>query len=164
MAGQIKGAYFKALIGSMTAASRFPHHQQRVNTMRGDGWYDWDDYVRMTSELQASLGDKAMEAIAQKAVMRALPLLRERGIDSVEKVLTGFDALLRDLVRDLPNAESPRLVASTGTSMELEMESPLPSALLVGGLRGLLMALGKIVTESKVTTRGAVRRISLKWM
>ncbi|MBJ6763419.1 hypothetical protein JGU66_21850 [Myxococcaceae bacterium JPH2] len=165
MAGQIQGAYFKAIIGSMTAAShRFPQQQQFVNSMRDEAWYDWEDYVRMTSELQTALGDKGMEALAQKSVMRSLPLFRARGIDSVEKVFGGYDALSRDAVRDLPAGESMRTVAFTTTSAELETESRLPSALLLGTFRGFLMGLGKLVTETKVTTRGTTRRFSLKWV
>ncbi|NMO14460.1 hypothetical protein HPC49_06410 [Pyxidicoccus fallax] len=165
MSGEIQGAWFKAILGSMTAASsRFPQQQQRINSMRDDTWYAWEDYVRMVGELQASLGDRAVEAIAQRSAMRTLPLARALGFDSVEKVFGDFDALLRGMVRALPPSDSTRTVSFMPLSVELESHSRLPSALLLGTFRGLLMGFGKIVTEVKVTQRGGTRRFSLKWM
>lgn len=165
MSGEIQGAWFKAILGSMTAASsRFPQHQQRINSMRDDTWYAWEDYVRMTGELQAALGDRAVEAIAQRSAMRTLPLARSLGFDSVEKVFGNFDALQHAMVRDLPAADSTRTVSFTPVAAELETQSRLPTSLLVGTFRGLLMGFGKIVTEAKVTTRGGNRRFSLRWM
>ncbi|MBZ4416053.1 hypothetical protein [Myxococcus sp. RHSTA-1-4] len=165
MSGEIQGAWFKAILGSMTAASsRFPQHQQRINSMRDDTWYAWEDYVRMTGELQVALGDRAVEAIAQRSAMRTLPLARSLGFDSVEKVFGDFDALLRAMVRELPPSDSTRTVSFTPLAAELESHSRLPSALLLGTFRGFLMGFGKIVTEAKVTHRGGTRRFSLKWM
>ncbi|QSQ22574.1 hypothetical protein JY651_46965 [Pyxidicoccus parkwayensis] len=165
MSGEIQGAWFKAILGSMTAASsRFPQHQQRINSMRDDTWYAWEDYVHMTGELQAALGDRAVEAIAQRSAMRTLPLARALGFDSVEKVFGNFDALLRGMVRNLPHADSTRTVSFMPLAAELETQSRLPTPLLLGTFRGLLMGFGKIVTEAKVSTRGGTRRFSLRWM
>ena len=165
MSGEIQGAWFKAILGSMTAASsRFPQHQLRINSMREDTWYAWEDYVRMVGELQVSLGDRAVEAIAQRSAMRTLPLARALGFNSVEKVFGDFDALLRRMVKDLPPSDSTRTVSFMPLAAELESHSRLPSALLLGTFRGLLMGFGKIVTEAKVTTRGGARRFSLRWM
>lgn len=165
MSGEIQGAWFKAILGSMTAASsRFPQHQQHINSMRDDTWYAWEDYVRMAGELQAALGDRAVEAIAQRSAMRTLPLARAMGFDSVEKVFGNFDALLRGMVRDLPPTDSTRTVSFMPLAAELETQSRLPTALLLGTFRGLLMGFGKIVTDVKVTTRGGTRRFSLRWM
>jgi hypothetical protein len=165
MSGEIQGAWFKAILGSMTAASsRFPQHQQRINSMRDDTWYAWEDYVHMTGELHAALGDRAVEAISQRSAMRTLPLARALGFDSVEKVFGNFDALLRGMVRNLPHADSTRTVSFMPLSAELETQSRLPTAFLLGTCRGLLMGFGKIVTEAKVTTRGGTRRFSLRWM
>ncbi len=165
MTGEIQGAWFKAILGSMTAASsRFPEHQVRINSMRDDTWYAWEDYVRMTGELQVALGDRAVEAIAQRSAMRTLPLARSLGFDSVEKVFGDFDSLLRGMVRELPPSDSTRTVAFMPLAAELETGSRLPSALLVGTFRGLLMGFGKLVTDAKVTSRGGLRRFSVRWM
>jgi hypothetical protein len=165
MSGEIQGAWFKAILGSMTAASsRFPEQQVRINSMREDTWYAWEDYVRMAGELQAALGDRAVEAIAQRSALRTLPLARALGFDSVEKVFGDFDALLRGMVRELPPTDSTRTVTFLPLAVELETGSRLPSALLLGTCRGLLMGFGKIVTEAKVTSRGGLRRFSLRWM
>ncbi|MCP3100693.1 endo-1,4-beta-xylanase [Myxococcus sp. K15C18031901] len=165
MPGEIQGAWFKAIIGSMTAASsRFPNHQRTINTMRDDQWYAWDDYVHMLEELHAALGDRAVEAIAQRSAMRTLPLARTMGFDSVEKVFGDFGALLRALVRGLPETEHARTVAFMPLAAEVESHSRLPASLLLGTFRGFLMGFGKIVTEAKVTSRHGVHRFSLKWM
>ncbi|MFP2911418.1 hypothetical protein ACLESD_41615 [Pyxidicoccus sp. 3LFB2] len=165
MSGEIQGAWFKAILGSMTAASsRFPAQQVRINSMRDDIWYAWEDYVRMTGEFQAALGDRAVEAIAQRSAMRMLPLARSLGFDSVEKVFGDFDALLRGMVKDLPPVDSTRTVAFMPLAAELETASRLPSSLLLGTFRGLLMGFGKIVTEAKVTTGDGLRRFSVRWM
>ncbi|WP_164017433.1 hypothetical protein [Pyxidicoccus trucidator] len=165
MSGEIQGAWFKAILGSMTAASsRFPEHQVRINSMRDDTWYAWEDYVRMAGELQAALGDRAVEAIAQRSAMRMLPLARSVGFDSVEKVFGDFDALVRGMVRGLPATDSTRTVSFMPLTAELETTTRLPNSLLLGTFRGLLMGFGKIVTEAKVTTRGGLRRFSLRWM
>lgn len=165
MSGEIQGAWFKAILGSMTAASsRFPVHQQNINSMRDDTWYAWEDYVRMMSELHAALGDRAVEAIAQRSAMRTLPLARARGFDSVEKVFGDFDALLRTLVKGLPVADTTRTIAFMPLAAELEGGTRLPAALLLGTFRGFLMGFGKIVTEAKVRERLGARRFSLKWM
>ncbi len=165
MTGEIQGAWFKALLGSMTAASsRFPQHQQRVNGMRDDLWYAWEDYVVMTGELQAALGYRAVEAIAQRSAMRTLPLARVRGFDSVEKVFSDFDRFLRGVVRGLPVGDSVRTVYFSPHEAELETASRLPTALLLGTFRGLLMGFGRIVTEAQVTEAGGTRTFSLRWM
>jgi hypothetical protein len=132
--------------------------------MRDDTWYAWEDYVRMAGELQAALGDRAVEAIAQRSAMRTLPLARSMGFDSVEKVFGNFDALLRGMVRELPPSDSTHTVSFMPLAAELETQSRLPTSLLLGTFRGLLMGFGKIVTEVKVTTRGGMRRFSLRWM
>lgn len=164
MSGEIQGAWFKAILGSMTAASsRFPQHQVRIHGMRDDTWYAWEDYVRMAGEFQAALGDRAVEAIAQRSAMRTLPLARSLGFDSVERVFGDFDALLRGMVRNLPPADSTRTVSFMPLAVELETASRLPSALLLGTFRGLLMGFGKLVTEAQVTARGGPRRFSLQW-
>ncbi|NTX11469.1 hypothetical protein HUA74_08715 [Myxococcus sp. CA051A] len=165
MSGEIQGAWFKAILGAMTAASsRFPAHQRTINSMRDDTWYAWEDYVRMTGELHAALGDRAVEAIAQRSAMRTLPLARAKGFDSVEKVFSDFDLVLRALVKDLPATDSTRTVAFMPLAAELESGSRLPAPLLLGTFRGFLMGFGKIVTEAKMTPRHTVRRYSLKWM
>ncbi|AGC48566.1 hypothetical protein NVS55_35720 [Myxococcus stipitatus] len=165
MSGEIQGAWFKAIIGSMTAASsRFPAHQRTINSMQDETWYDWEEYLRMLGELHAALGDRAVEAIAQRSAMRTLPIARARGFDSVEKIFGDFDAVLRSLVRDLPVADSARTVAFMPLAAELESGSRLPAPLLLGTFRGFLMGFGKIVTEAKMTPRHGLRRYSLKWM
>ncbi|MBZ4396341.1 hypothetical protein OWM54_26000 [Myxococcus sp. MISCRS1] len=165
MSGEIQGAWFKAILGSMTAAaSRFPTHQRTINGMRDDTWYAWEDYVHIMRELHKSLGDRAVEAIAQRSGMRTLPLARARGFDSVEKVFGDFDSVLRSLVKGLPSTDSARTVAFMPLAAELESGSRLPAPLLLGTFRGFLMGFGKIVTEAKTTPRMGMQRYSLKWM
>ena len=164
MAGQLLGAYFKAVIGSMlgaTTALLFPQQRKRIDAMRDDTWYDWDEYVKMAAELHAKLGDPTLIAIGQTSVLQTLPLNKAAGFDTLEKVFGNFDALTRDVVRDVPAAESIRTLSFTRDKVVLESDTRLPPALLTGVFRGFLLGFGKIVTTEQVDRRGATVRFTL---
>lgn len=164
MAGQLLGAYFKAVIGSMLGASTtllFPQQSKRINAMRDDAWYEWDEYVTMAGELHAKLGDLTLSAIGQSSVLQTLPLNKAAGFDTLEKLFGNFDALTRNVVRDVPAAESIRTIRFTRDQVVLESDTRLPPALLTGMFRGFLLGFGKVVTTEQVERQGATVRFTL---
>lgn len=164
MAGQLLGAYFKAVIGSMLGASTtllFPQQRKRIDSMRDDAWYEWDEYVAMAAEFHAKLGDLTLGAIGQSSALKTLPLSQAAGFDTLEKVFGNFDALTREVVRALPPAESIRTVLFTRDQVVLESDTRLPPALLTGVFRGFLLGFGKVVTTEQVERRGSTVRFTL---
>lgn len=164
MAGQLLGVYFKSVIGSMLGASTaqfFPQHRKRIGEMRDDVWYPWEEYVAMAQDLHAKLGDQTLTAIGHASVVKTLPLNKAAGFDSLEKVFRDFDALTRDVVRDVPPAEVLRTVVFTDNTVVLEGNTRLPPSMLIGVFRGFLFGFGKVVTHEQVEHRGTTVRFTL---
>lgn len=167
MAGQILGAYFKAVLGAMlgaTASVLFPQHRKRINEMSDQAWYPWDDYVQMANDLHARLGDVTISALGQQSVEQTLPLNKAAGFDSLDKVFRDFDALAKNVVKDVPPSESIRTVSFTKGLVVLESDTRLPPALLTGVFRGFLLGFGKVVTSESVERTGNTVRFTLKWV
>ncbi|WP_147450991.1 hypothetical protein [Corallococcus llansteffanensis] len=167
MAGQLLGAYFKAVIGSMLGASTallFPQQRKRIDAMRDDVWYEWDEYVKVVGEFHAKLGDQTLAAIGQTSALQTLPLSKAAGFDSLEKIFGNFEALTRDVVRDVPAAELIRTISFTRDRVVLECDTRVPPALLTGVFRGFLLGFGKIVTTEQVERRGATVRFTLGYV
>ncbi|NMO16914.1 hypothetical protein HPC49_19615 [Pyxidicoccus fallax] len=167
MAGQILGIHFKATIGSMlgtTTTLLFPQHRKRIDEMRDDVWYEWDEYVRMAGDFHAKLGDGTISAIGQSLGLNTVSLLTSAGFETLEKLFGDCNAMSRHTVRGLPDAESIRTVRLSRDSVVLESDTRLPPPLLAGLFRGFLLSFGKVVTSEKVERKGNTVRFSLDFV
>jgi hypothetical protein len=166
MAGQILGIYFKSIIGSMlasTAEALFPQVRKRIAEMKDDAWYPWDEYVRMANELHGRLSDSSLKTVGQASIVKTIALQKAAGYDSLEKVFSDFDAISRDVVREVPPEESIRTVSFTQDSAVLEVDTRLPAPLLLGFFRGFLTSFGRVLLSEEVTRHGTTTRFTLKW-
>ncbi|MCY1017071.1 hypothetical protein [Pyxidicoccus sp. MSG2] len=167
MAGQILGAYCRAVMSSMldaTATLLFPQHRKRIAEMKDDAWYPMEDYVRMIQDLHAKLGDTTMTALGQAAVQKTFHLTKAQGFDTLEKVFKDFNALSSAVVRNATPDEAVRTVSLTKDTVVMESESKVPPSLMVGYFRGLFFAFGKLVTSETVERKGDTVRYTLKWL
>ncbi len=167
MAGQILGAYFKAVIGSMlnaTATLLFPKHRKRLDELKDDAWYPIEEYNQMMADLHAKLGDSTMSALGQASIQKTFHLTKANGFDTLEKAFGNFNALSAGVVRDMPHHELVHTVSFTKDSAVLECGARLPPSLMLGYFRGMLFGFGKLVTSESAERRGNTVRFTLKWV
>ena len=167
MAGQILGAYCKAVMSSMldaTAALLFPQHRKRIAEMKDDAWYPMEEYVGMVQDLHAKLGDATMTALGQASILKTFHLTKAHGFDTLEKVFSDFNALSIRVVRDQDPNTAVRTVSLTKDTVVLESGTRVPPSLMLGYFRGLLFGFGKLVISETAERNGDTVRFTLKWV
>ncbi|MCP3135922.1 hypothetical protein [Pyxidicoccus xibeiensis] len=167
MAGEILGAYVKAVMSSMlssTATLLFPQHRKRIDEMQNDVWYPLDEYVQMVNDLHAKLGDATMTALGQASITKTFQLTKAAGLDTLDKVFKDFSVTSKDVVRNGPPGDVVHTVSFTKDTVVLESETRLPPSLLIGYFRGLMFGFGKVVTNESVERKGSHVRFTLKYL
>lgn len=168
MSGKLIGFYFKQVIGGLlTAEVLFPKYKEKVDAMRDDEWYEWDEYIEMVNELANKLQPVVVQNVGKQIVMQAKDLFVQQGFDSPDAILKDWNALFQANVKDAPARDAPRTTFYEPRQVVIEAGTAQPMPLIEGYLRGVVEMFGHYVasfrSEQIDSDQGPLFRFEMKW-
>jgi hypothetical protein len=168
MPGKLTGFYFKQVVGELlTPQVLIPEYKRKIDAMRDNEWYDWDEYVNIVNVLAYSLDPAVVCDLGKGIVTQAKELFISQGFDSPDVVLKDWYALFMANVKGAPERDGPHTTFYEPGHVVVEANTAQPQPLIEGYLRGVVDMFGcqvlRFKSEKMDSEQGPQLRFEIWW-
>ena len=166
MAGDIKGLFFKYLIGSMledTAEYFFASTKQKIQGMTDDQWYSWDEFQQVAKEIGDKLGDVTTKGVGKRVIKQSKDVFIAQGYDSLEKLLRGYPEMFNANIQNVPVSQQVALLHYEQGKVEYNYPRGQPRALIEGYFTGFFLIYGTFFTSIDFANKGDYDHVTIRW-
>lgn len=147
MAGRVLGKHYLDVIGQLLAHSDAePSFRDRelsaLTTIDPEGERPWDEYIATVSRIAKSVRPRTLVEIGERIMAAHKPDFERWGFDSVEKMLSDWDAPFGAIIMDAPEEHIVLTIKYEPGQVYLRAGTVLPAALIEGYIRGVITMFG----------------------
>lgn len=168
MSGQLYGFFFKSVVNSLLMGNvLFPEIKRRIDAMKDDAMYPWEDYTTIVNKLAVRLGPFTLRKCGIALMKESEAFYRSNGFLSMDDMMSRFDRGFKSSVIGAPAHDGVDVVRFSPGSVALRFGAIQPKALSEGYIYGSAeifnATITKIQCDDKVIDGHEFYEFSVEW-